>query len=68
MLTIALMASMTLITFDHSLNGSFNVVHHYVFMNLIRFATVFLAGALLYLYRDRVPDSGWIALVCSILL
>ena len=22
----------------------------------------FLAGAVLYLYRDKVPDSGWLAL------
>lgn len=27
-----------------------------------RFASVFLVGALLYLYRDRVPDSGALAL------
>ena len=67
-LTLTLMAAMTLITFDGSLNGSFNVVHHFILMNLIRFGTIFLTGALLYLYRDRVPDSGWIALVCTVLL
>jgi peptidoglycan/LPS O-acetylase OafA/YrhL len=28
----------------------------------LRFASIFLVGALLYLYRDRVPDSGRLAL------
>jgi peptidoglycan/LPS O-acetylase OafA/YrhL len=27
-----------------------------------RFAPIFMVGALLYLYRDRVPDSGYLAL------
>ena len=31
---------------------------------LITLAPVFLSGTLLYLYRDRVRDSGWIALGC----
>jgi len=65
MITLALMVAMTVITFDGSLNGSFNLIHHFILMNLIRFGTIFLTGALLYLYRDRVPDSGWIALGCS---
>jgi peptidoglycan/LPS O-acetylase OafA/YrhL len=29
----------------------------------VRFASIFLVGALMYLYRDRVPDSGTLALV-----
>ena len=29
---------------------------------LISLAPAFLAGAVLYLYRDKVPDSGWLAL------
>jgi peptidoglycan/LPS O-acetylase OafA/YrhL len=31
---------------------------------VITLTPVFLAGSLLYLYRDRVPDSGWLALGC----
>ncbi len=30
---------------------------------VITLTPVFLAGAVLYLYRDKVPDSGWLALV-----
>jgi len=29
---------------------------------MLRFAPIFMVGALLYLYRDRVPDSGYLAL------
>lgn len=29
---------------------------------LLTLAPVFLSGSLLYLYRDKVPDSGWLAL------
>ena len=28
---------------------------------------IFFAGAVLYLYRDRVPDSGYLALGCAVL-
>ncbi len=38
----------------------------FVQMDFIRLAAIFLAGAVVYLYRDRIPDSGWLALVCSV--
>ena len=34
---------------------------------LLGFVPLFLAGALLYLYRDRIPDSGWLAAGCTAL-
>ena len=64
-ITGALIAAITLITFNSDLNGSFSVMHNFILMNLMRFSAIFLTGALLYLYRDRVPDSGWIALGSS---
>jgi len=33
-----------------------------------RFAAYFGAGSLLYLYRNTVPQSGWLALLCGALL
>ena len=44
------------------LNSQFNGFHHWELTNLLRFIPVFLVGSILYLYRERVPDSGWIAL------
>jgi len=38
------------------------LVHHTKFEGAARFAPIFLVGAVLYLYRDRVPDSGRLAL------
>ncbi len=45
--------------------ADFNVFHNWVWMNLLKFAVVFLAGTLIYLYRDHIPDSGWIAMTCG---
>jgi peptidoglycan/LPS O-acetylase OafA/YrhL len=43
----------------------FNVYHNWVQMNLLKFAVVFLMGAVIYLYRESVPDSGLLALGCT---
>lgn len=45
-----------------SLNFQFNAFHHWELTNLLRFIPVFLVGSILYLYKERVPDSGWIAI------
>ncbi|MGD0881940.1 MAG: acyltransferase [Acidimicrobiales bacterium] len=50
------------VTATPRLNAQFNAFHHWEVTNLLRFIPVFLVGSILYLYRDRVPDSGWIAL------
>jgi len=34
----------------------------------VELSVIFLAGTLIYLYRDRIRDSGWIALACTALL
>ena len=36
-------------------------------MNLLVLLSVFLSGALIYLYRERIPDSGAIALASTVL-
>jgi peptidoglycan/LPS O-acetylase OafA/YrhL len=60
---VALVAWITeiIITCVPSLNLQFNALHHLDICNLLSFVPVFLAGSLLYLYRDRIPDSGWLA-------
>ena len=35
-------------------------------MNLLKLLTIFMVGALIYLYRNQMPDSGWIAGSCAI--
>ncbi len=57
------------ITTDHSLDIQFNILEqtHSVIMNLLKFASIFLVGAVIYLYREKIPDSGWLALGCTVL-
>ncbi len=38
---------------------------NFMAMKLLTLTPIFLAGTLLYLYRDRVPDSGLLALGCG---
>jgi peptidoglycan/LPS O-acetylase OafA/YrhL len=46
-------------------NHTFNLENNWIAMNLVKFASVFLIGTLIYLYRDKLPDSGWVALACA---
>jgi len=65
-LVVAVAAWITeiVITSVPHLDNEFNAVHHIDLCNLSSFVPVFLAGSLLYLYRDRIPDSGWLAWGC----
>lgn len=53
-----------LFTLIPSLRDEFVGAHNFWIMWLIKFGVVFLTGALIYLYRDRMPDSGLLALGC----
>ncbi len=50
-----------------SLDKQFNFFHFSVFESILRFSLIFLAGSILFLYRDRVPDSGWLALASGLI-
>jgi peptidoglycan/LPS O-acetylase OafA/YrhL len=62
--TIVLMVAIVVITFTPSYRSQFSLYHWWIPMNMMKFAAIFLVGALIYLYRDRIPDSGWLALGC----
>jgi peptidoglycan/LPS O-acetylase OafA/YrhL len=63
---VALVAWVTeiVITSVPHLDAEFNAIHHVDLCNLLSFVPVFLAGSLVHLYRDRIPDSGWLAWAC----
>ncbi len=63
----SLVAATFFITLSHPLNRPFNGFHEELILNIVRFTTIFLVGSVLYLYRDKVPDSGWLALATSVL-
>lgn len=54
-----------------ALRGAPNVTHsfgpfvlpQYVVFGVLTLGPAFLAGTVLYLFRDKLPDSGWLALV-----
>lgn len=56
-----------LITSVPGLNSHFSVFDNWDVMNVLTFVPLFLTGALLYLYRDSVPDSGMLAASCTAL-
>ena len=64
-LTIGLWGFMAIAIFDPELNRSLTGTNQ--LMLLLRFAAVFMVGAAIYLYRDRLPDSGWLAAGCTLL-
>ena len=51
------------ITGVHALSTHFNAIHNFGPEELVRLTLIFLVGTLFYLYRDVLPDSGWLALV-----
>jgi peptidoglycan/LPS O-acetylase OafA/YrhL len=65
--TVALYATIAVLTLDPSYSAYFSPTHDWFVMRLLRLASVFLVGTLIYLYRDRLPDSGWLALVLGVL-
>jgi peptidoglycan/LPS O-acetylase OafA/YrhL len=45
-------------------NRHFTAIEHANVLQMAQVFPVFLAGSLLYLYREVVVDSGWMALMC----
>lgn len=66
-LLLAAFIAVTLLT--PSLLNEFTVYHgsNFAWMNLIKLLLMFLVGANLYLFRERVPDSGPLALALTVL-
>jgi peptidoglycan/LPS O-acetylase OafA/YrhL len=65
-MTVTLLICIAVITATPSLRGHFTLVDNFTLLNLMKLSAVFLVGSCIYLYRDAVPDSFWIALVCAV--
>ena len=63
--TAALWAVVTVITLTPSYAGRFPA--NGFWMNFLKLTTIFMVGAVIFLYRERIPDSGWLALLCAVL-
>lgn len=51
-----------IVTSFPTLNSQFTAISHYDLFNMTLLVPIFLTGSLVYLYRDQLPDSGWLAL------
>jgi peptidoglycan/LPS O-acetylase OafA/YrhL len=56
------------ITCVPTFNHSFGPAHNWDVMKMLTFVPIFLGGSLLYLYRDKVPDSAWLAAGCTMVV
>jgi peptidoglycan/LPS O-acetylase OafA/YrhL len=55
------------ITLTPSFDSQFNLFKNATAMNLLKFATVFMVGAAIYLYREKIPDRRTLALLSAAL-
>ena len=62
---VLLQVAIIVITVCPSINAHFTIFHFWYLLNFMKFLMMFLAGTLLYLYRDRVPNSAVLALSCT---
>lgn len=53
------------ITLTPAFDSQFNLVSNVSWMSFLQLSPVFMAGAVIYLYRDQIPDSGFLALGCA---
>jgi peptidoglycan/LPS O-acetylase OafA/YrhL len=44
----------------------FNFPDNAIWMYLLKLGTTFMVGSVIFLFRERVPDSGWLALACAV--
>jgi peptidoglycan/LPS O-acetylase OafA/YrhL len=70
MWTLAFLHSFTPGVFGHHIINPFSPSIYlsdvnFVFLKFITLTSIFLGGSLLYFYRDRVVDSGRLALACT---
>ena len=66
LITLGIFAALLVTTLVPSLNSMFNVERNFIPMDFMVLSLPFLAGTLIYLYRERVPDSALLAIVCII--
>jgi peptidoglycan/LPS O-acetylase OafA/YrhL len=66
LIALGIFAALLVTTLVPSLNSMFNISFNTVPMNFMVLSLGFFGGTLIYLYRERVPDSALLAVVCII--
>lgn len=68
LVAIAAWVTELIFTWNMSLNSQVNVFHLADATRFLQLVPIFLFGTLLYLYRDKVPDSMWLAAASALLV
>jgi peptidoglycan/LPS O-acetylase OafA/YrhL len=63
-----LWATVVIITFTPMFANKFNIFENQTTFNILKLACVFMVGSVIFLYQDLIPDSGWIAVACAVLI
>ena len=66
LIAFSIFGALLITTLVPSLNSQFNGESHYVLMNFMVLSVAFMGGTLIYLYRERVPDSALLAIGCVV--
>ena len=66
LITLGIFAALLVTTLVPNLNSMFGLSLSIVPMNFMVLSLGFLGGTLIYLYRERVPDSVLLAIVCIV--
>jgi peptidoglycan/LPS O-acetylase OafA/YrhL len=67
-LTAAIWGTELIFTWNKTLNAQVNIFNATDATRFLQLVPIFLFGTLLYLYRDKVPDSFWLAAASAILV
>jgi peptidoglycan/LPS O-acetylase OafA/YrhL len=67
-LALAVWITEIIVTSVPNLNAQVGHLRNTNLMDLLELVPIFLMGAVVYLYRDKVPDSGWVAIGSAILI
>jgi len=62
---IGLWGAVAVITLTPAFDNQFNLFRNLGAMNLLKLSAIFMVGAAIFVFRDRIPDSGWLALACG---
>ncbi len=66
-ITLGLLVALTTATLDSNFNRRFSNTDNGMAMEFMILSVIFMAGCLIYLYRERIPDSRLLALSCGVL-
>ena len=66
LITLGIFIALVITTLVPSLNSMFDVYHNFIPMNFMVLSLGFLGGTLIYLYREQIPDSALLAIVCIV--